>query len=85
MQQEWSEAAKFLQGIQLDSGHRVVSDEYKLNIYLKIIRLLLEEENSVDATAYLNRAGLLIPNTTDPMLALQYKVKGVLHASRMGT
>ncbi|TPX46898.1 hypothetical protein SeMB42_g03530 [Synchytrium endobioticum] len=58
--ESWAEAARVLQGIPLDSGHRVVSDEYKLNIYLKIGRLFLEDDDAVSAEAYLNRAAIIL-------------------------
>ncbi|KAI9336211.1 hypothetical protein DFJ73DRAFT_663167 [Zopfochytrium polystomum] len=62
-QEEWTEAARALQGIPLDSGHRAVSDFYRLRIYIKIVQLFLEDEDSVNAEAYLNRAALLASNT----------------------
>lgn len=49
------EAARMLQGIPLESGHRSVSDEYKCRIYIKIVQLLLEDDDAVSADAYLNR------------------------------
>ncbi|KAI8074915.1 cop9 complex subunit [Gongronella butleri] len=67
-------AAQVLQGIALDSGHRTVSDEYKLKIYIRIVRLLLEVDEPVSAEAYLNRAGLLILNTQDLHLQLTFKL-----------
>ncbi|CAO3681767.1 unnamed protein product [Umbelopsis vinacea] len=73
-EEEYVEAAKILQGIPLDSGHRVVSDHYKLKIYIKIVRLLLEEDEAVAAETYLNRAALLIPNSQDLVTNLTYKL-----------
>ncbi|TPX37109.1 hypothetical protein SmJEL517_g00901 [Synchytrium microbalum] len=58
-EESWTDAARALQGIPLDSGHRAVSDEYKLGIYLRIGRLFLEDDDAVSAEAYLNRASLL--------------------------
>ncbi|KAJ3078905.1 COP9 signalosome complex subunit 4 [Quaeritorhiza haematococci] len=72
-EEEWSEAAKVLQGIPLDSGHRAISDDYKLRIYVQIVRLFLEDEDAVSGETYLNRAALLIPNCTDRVIQLQYK------------
>ena len=66
-EESWTEAARVLQVIPLDSGHRVVSDEYKLGIYLKIGRLFLEDDDAVSAEACLNRAAIIlssIPNTS---------------------
>ncbi|KAJ3119030.1 hypothetical protein HDU96_003205 [Phlyctochytrium bullatum] len=61
-EEDWSEAAKVLQGIPLDSGHRNISDEYRIRIYVHIARLFLEDEDSISAEAYLNRASLLFVN-----------------------
>ncbi|KAI9320763.1 putative COP9 signalosome complex subunit [Dichotomocladium elegans] len=73
-EEEFLEAARVLQGIQLDSGHRTISDEYKLGIYIRIVRLLLEVDEAVMADAYLNRAALLIPNSSDFETALLFKL-----------
>ncbi|KAJ3204291.1 hypothetical protein HDU67_009651, partial [Dinochytrium kinnereticum] len=58
-EENWSEAAKVLQGIPLDSGHRNITDEYRLKIYIHIVQLFLEDEDSVSAEAYVNRASIL--------------------------
>ncbi|KAJ3120247.1 COP9 signalosome complex subunit 4 [Nowakowskiella sp. JEL0407] len=71
--ENWTEAAKILQGIPLDSGHRTISDDYKLRIYLHIARLLLEDEDATMAETYLSRASLLIPTTKELVIQLQYK------------
>ncbi|KAJ3412805.1 COP9 signalosome complex subunit 4 [Chytridiales sp. JEL 0842] len=75
-QEEWTEAAKILQGIPLDSGHRTVPDDYKCRIYIHIVRLFLEDEDAVSAESYLNRAALLMHNpsiSSDKLLNLQFK------------
>jgi COP9 signalosome complex subunit 4 len=43
-------------------------------VYIRIVRLLLEEEDSVQAGTYYNRAAGLIPTTTDREILLQYKL-----------
>ncbi|KAI8621271.1 hypothetical protein BC830DRAFT_1094945 [Chytriomyces sp. MP71] len=58
--EDWTEAAKVLMGIPLDSGHRQVDNLVKLDVYVRIVRLLLEDEDSVAAESYLNRASLLV-------------------------
>nr|CAG8665840.1 7879_t:CDS:2 [Entrophospora candida] len=73
-EEDWIESAKVLQGIPLDSGHRAVSDEYKLKIYIKIIQLLLEEDEAVPAETYLSRAALLIPGCKDQVKNLTFKL-----------
>ncbi|KAI8364208.1 PCI domain-containing protein [Blakeslea trispora] len=80
---DYLEAAKTLQGIPLDSDiwglnsckiNRAISDEYKLQVYVRIVKLLLEEDEAVQAETYLNRAALLIPSSNDPLLNLTFKL-----------
>ena len=73
-EESYSEAAKMLMGIPLDSGHRTIPDKYKVSIYIRIIQLLLEEEESVTAELYLNRAALIIDESNTPrVIQLQFK------------
>jgi COP9 signalosome complex subunit 4 len=73
-EEEWREAAKILIGIPLDTGQRVLEPEYKVNIYVKIAQLYLEDDESVQAEAYINRASELIHQVKDNVLKLRYKV-----------
>lgn len=50
------------------------TDEEKLKTYIRIVRLLLEEEDSVQAETYYNRAALLIHSTQDKELQLAFKL-----------
>jgi len=72
-QQNWRDAAKILIAIPLDSGQRFLSPAEKMNIYVKIARLYLEDEESVQAEAYINRAAELAHQVKDPDLNLAYK------------
>ncbi|KAH9951581.1 hypothetical protein B0H21DRAFT_181810 [Amylocystis lapponica] len=72
--EEWSEAARVLMGISLDSGQRALPDEDKLRVYVRIVRLLLEDEDSVQAETYYNRAALLAHSTTEKETILQFKL-----------
>jgi COP9 signalosome complex subunit 4 len=63
--EDWAGCAQTLMAIPLDSGHRTVTDEFKLGVYVRIVRLLLEEDDAVTAESYFNRATLLIHSTTD--------------------
>lgn len=45
--------------------NRTVTDEYRLGIYIRIVRLLLEDDDATSAESYLNRASLIITPTTD--------------------
>jgi len=73
-EEEWREAAKILIAIPLDTGQRVLDPEYKVNIYVKISQLYLEDDESVQAESYINRAAELIHQVKDEGLKLRYKV-----------
>ncbi|KAI0053538.1 hypothetical protein FA95DRAFT_1600689 [Auriscalpium vulgare] len=72
-EEEWSDAARVLMGITLDSSQRA-TDEERLRVYIRIVRLLLEEEDSIQAETYYNRAASLIHSTTDKETLLAYKL-----------
>lgn len=44
---------------------RSITDEYKLKTYVRIVRLLLEDDDTVSAQSYLSRAQNLIRLTND--------------------
>nr|GAT59451.1 constitutive photomorophogenic 8 [Mycena chlorophos] len=73
-EEEWSEAARVLMGTSLDSGQRAMADGDKLRVYVRIVRLLLEDEDSVQAETYYNRAALLVHSTNDKETLLQFKL-----------
>eukprot|EP01133_Synstelium_polycarpum_P007700 gene7700-9015_t len=73
LQENWREAAKCLIAIPLDSSQRVISPEYKVKIYVKIARLFLEEEESVQAETYINRASDSIHHVKKQKLLLAHK------------
>ncbi|KJE89077.1 cop9 complex subunit [Capsaspora owczarzaki ATCC 30864] len=72
-QESWGEAASMLIGIPIESSQRVVSPEFKLGIYLRIAQLYLEDDNPVQAEAFVNRAANHL-STRDQLLQLKYKV-----------
>lgn len=72
-EQEWREAAQVLSGIPLETGQKQYSVNYKMETYLKIARLYLEDEDPVQAEAYINRASLLQNDTTNEQLHIMYK------------
>ena len=51
-----------------------MSDAEKLRVYIRIVRLLLEDEESVQAETYYNRAALLIHSESDRETTLQFKL-----------
>jgi len=73
-EQNWSEAAKVLVGIPLETGQKQYSVDFKLENYLKIARLYLEDEDSVQGEAYINRAAQLQTQTKNDDLQIIYKV-----------
>jgi len=74
-EEDWAKAAKCLSDIPLDTGNRgALPDEYKVNIYVKIAQLYLEDDESVQADIYINRAAALIHACKDQLLQLRYKV-----------
>lgn len=89
-EEEWSAAARVLMGISMDSGQRYgvysalitvilspirsISDAEKLRVYVRIVRLLLEDEDSVQAETYYNRAALLVHSANDRETTLQFKL-----------
>ncbi|XP_010540351.1 PREDICTED: COP9 signalosome complex subunit 4 isoform X2 [Tarenaya hassleriana] len=73
-EQQWSKAAQMLSGIDLDSGMRAVDDNFKLSKCIQIARLYLEDDDAVNAEAFINKASFLVSNSQNEVLNLQYKV-----------
>lgn len=74
LQEEWIESAKMLQGINLESSQRKISDDDKVTIFMRICRLYLEEDDTTTAESYLNRAKNLIYKVEDASLNLQFQL-----------
>ncbi|SCZ88176.1 BZ3500_MvSof-1268-A1-R1_Chr10-2g02868 [Microbotryum saponariae] len=70
--EEWISAAQVLNGVVSDASDRPV--EYKLKIYIRIVRLYLEEQDSTSAETYFNRASLISHSTDDLETQLQFKL-----------
>ncbi|KAF8540918.1 hypothetical protein BDD12DRAFT_733591 [Trichophaea hybrida] len=73
-EEENGEAAKVLQGIQLNPHQRQISDEFRLKVYIRIMRNLLEDDEAITASDYLNRATLLIHTCPDATVNLQFQM-----------
>ena len=73
-EQNWKQAALVLVGIPLETGQKQYSADYKLETYLKIARLYLEDEDHVQGEAYINRAAQLQTQTRNDHLIIIYKV-----------
>ena len=62
-----------------ESVRRQYTSDYKLDTYLKIARLYLEDEDPVQAEAYINRASLLQSDSSNEELQIYYKVYNIYH------
>ncbi|KAI9082136.1 hypothetical protein K1719_035876 [Acacia pycnantha] len=74
-EKEWSKAAQMLSGIDLDSGMRLIDDTFRLSKCVQIARLYLEDDDAVNAEAFINKASFLVSNSQQEVLNLQYKVR----------
>ncbi|KIW48159.1 uncharacterized protein PV06_00777 [Exophiala oligosperma] len=54
-EEDYSEAAKALQGINLDSTQRQVSDRSKVETWIRVVRYFLEDDDTVSAESALNK------------------------------
>uniref|UniRef100_A0A8C4R3L4 COP9 constitutive photomorphogenic homolog subunit 4 (Arabidopsis) n=1 Tax=Eptatretus burgeri TaxID=7764 RepID=A0A8C4R3L4_EPTBU len=73
-EEDWRNAAQVLVGIPLETGQKQYGVDYKLETYLKIARLYLEDDDPVQAEAFINRASLLQNESTNEQLQIHYKV-----------
>lgn len=65
---------------------RANTDEFKLQIYVRIVQLLLEEEDAVTAESYFNRATLIIHSCQDKATQRQFTHSAIaFKSSRMLT
>ena len=60
-------------GIKFD-GQKKYTAEYKMETYLKIARLYLEDDDPVEAETYINRSGLLQNEVKNEKLHILFKV-----------
>lgn len=73
-EEDWTGAARVLQGIPLSGTNRIVTDEYRLKIYIRILRLFLEDDDATSAETYLSRAASFMPTTKDEHTRLSFKL-----------
>lgn len=74
-EEDFTAAAKALQGIHLDSTQRQVSDVSKVETWIRIVRCFLEDDDTVSAETALNR----IKNSNAAVQVLQSKPDLQLH------
>lgn len=55
LSEDYELAAKTLQAIHLDTTQRAISDEYRLQMWIRITRLYLEVDETAHAESFLNR------------------------------
>lgn len=73
-EERWKDAASVLSHIPLETGQRQYTVDYKLETYLKIARLYLEDEDVPQAESFINRASMLQAETKNESLGVMYKV-----------
>lgn len=73
-EQEYSESAKILQTISLDSSQRTISGDDKAKLWIRIVRCYVEEEDPTSALSYLNRIKNVIYEVTDKETILHFQL-----------
>lgn len=73
-EQEYSESAKILQTISLDSSQRTISADDKAKLWIRIVRCYVEEEDPTSALSYLNRIKNVIYEVTDKETILHFQL-----------
>ncbi|EAS29968.3 COP9 signalosome subunit CsnD [Coccidioides immitis RS] len=73
-QDEYLAAARVLQGIHLDSSQRLISDEDKMRMWIRIVRLYLEEDDPTSAEGFLNKIKNLPSKIQDQELKLHFQL-----------
>ena len=73
-EEDFTSSAKTLQVITLDSSQRSVSDNEKAQVWMRICRCYLEEDNPTNAVTYLNRLKQFIYNVSDQVIKLQFQL-----------
>jgi COP9 signalosome complex subunit 4 len=83
-QELFKDAAVILSGINLDSSTNTISDQNKTEIYVKCAEAFLEDDETVDAEVFLNKASSCIQTVTEVSLNLRYRATyaRVLDANR---
>ncbi|KAF2769465.1 PCI domain-containing protein [Teratosphaeria nubilosa] len=71
-EEDWTSSAKTLQTITLESSQRTVTDETKSQVWMRICRCYIEDEDHTNALTYLNRVKQVIFNVTSHETRLQF-------------
>lgn len=67
-------AASILQQVKIESSQRLIKDEDKLTLYIRIMRNLLEVDETVTAETYMNRAQSIIHKAKDSLTTLLFNM-----------
>lgn len=71
---DWLAAARILSEIPLESSQRRVSDPEKAQIWTRIMRLYLEDDDSTLAETFLNKLKNVIHSVPDPEVQLHFRL-----------
>lgn len=71
---DWAEAAKCLAAINLETGTRCRTSAQKMEKYVKIAELYLEDDDSVAADTFCKRAAMVTHEVEDVPLQLRFRV-----------
>jgi COP9 signalosome complex subunit 4 len=71
---DFTNSAKTLQTITLESSQRPISDDEKAKIWMRICRCYLEDDESTTAVSYLNKIKQIFHNVTDQATRLQFQL-----------
>eukprot|EP00800_Vazella_pourtalesii_P019251 TRINITY_DN6479_c1_g1_i1.p1 TRINITY_DN6479_c1_g1~~TRINITY_DN6479_c1_g1_i1.p1 ORF type:complete len:421 (+),score=3.81 TRINITY_DN6479_c1_g1_i1:25-1263(+) len=69
----FSIAANVLQNMPLETNQKHISYEFKMDIYLQIAELYLDDQLPTKAETYISRAGHLLSEITKPTLLVRYQ------------
>lgn len=72
--EDYRAAARVLADIPLESSQRRVSDNDKCQVWVRIVRLYLEEDDPTTAETYLNKLKNVIHGVPDPELNLHFRM-----------
>lgn len=72
--EDFRDAARILADIPLESSQRRVSDADKCAVWVRIVRLYLEEDDTTTAETYLNKLKNVIHAVPDPTLNLHFRL-----------
>ena len=73
-EEDFTNSAKTLQTITLDSSQRNISDDEKAKVWMRICRCYLEDEDPTNALSYLNKIKQVIFGVTDRATRLQFQL-----------